>query len=70
MNDTASLLFTGLLFSSAGLGYFIYGKRQHHRIALLAGIALMVYPYFITSLLPLVAIGVLLMLSPKLIRID
>ena len=43
--DTAAL-FWGLLFSSIGLGYFIYGKRQHASVPLVCGIALMVFPYF------------------------
>jgi len=35
-----SLLFWGILFSSAGLGFFIYGKKQNAVVPLVAGIAL------------------------------
>jgi len=62
-------LFTSLIFSSIGLGYFIYGKKQKHKISFYAGIGLMVYPYFIANVLMLVATGILLMLLPRLIKI-
>jgi hypothetical protein len=58
-----------VLFSAAGLGYFVYGKRQKALIPLVCGLALMVYPYFVTSLLVLVVIGVLLIILPWYVRI-
>ena len=63
MPDTLHLLL-GLLFSSIGLGYFIYGRKQDHKPALLWGLLLIVYPYFIASKLILAAIGLLLMAIP------
>lgn len=61
--STSSLLFA-LLFGSIGFGYFLYGKRQRHVAALVSGVALMIYPYFIDNSYGLVAIGVVLMAVP------
>jgi hypothetical protein len=57
-----------LLFGSIGLGFFIYGRRQRAPIPLLCGIALMVFPYFVSNSLLLVAIGALLMALPYFFR--
>ena len=62
--DNIGLILSGLLFSSVGLGYFIYGRRQNRKLALLAGIALMVSPYFVPSTLAMVVTGGLLMSLP------
>ena len=51
-------------FSAAGLGYFIYGKRQRHAPSLLAGLLLMFYPYFISGTIGITAVGLLLMIGP------
>ncbi len=61
------ILFWGLIFSSLGLGYFIYGKRQQDKVVRYSGLALMFYPYVVTKLMPLIVVGVLLALAPKLI---
>lgn len=65
----SSYLAISLIFSSIGLGYFIYGRKQKHKIAFYAGIALMVYPYFVTGTLGMITTGVLLMLAPKFIKL-
>lgn len=59
----------GLIFSSIGLGYFIYGRKQGNAVARYSGIALMVYPYFIDSKYAVFAIGVALMALPKFIEL-
>ncbi len=66
--NTASLLW-GLLFGSIGLGFFIYGKKQQAIVPLVCGLALMVFPYFITNTLALVAIGGALMALPYFFRL-
>lgn len=68
MNEEAILLW-GVLFSAIGLGYFVYGKRQKAIVPLVCGIALMVYPYFISSTALLVGIGALLTAAPYVIRL-
>lgn len=65
--DTASLLW-GLLFGSVGLGYFLYGKNQKALVPALCGIVLMIVPYFISSTLLMVAIGLGLMAVPYFVR--
>jgi hypothetical protein len=50
------------------MGYFVYGKRQGRGIALLSGIGLMVFPYFVTSWFLIVLIGLVLMALPYFIR--
>jgi len=67
MDSSASLLW-GLLFGSIGMGYFIYGKRQGRVVALLSGMALMVFPYFVTGWFLIVLIGLVLMALPYFIR--
>ncbi len=65
--DTASLLW-GLLFGSIGLGYFVYGKNQKALVPALCGLALMVFPYFISSTLLMVIVGAALMAIPWFVR--
>ena len=64
-----SLLLLGLLFSSAGLGYFLYGRKQRMLVPLLCGLALMAVPYLVASAVWLLVIGVALMAIPYFIRL-
>jgi hypothetical protein len=64
----ASSLFWGLVFGSVGLGLFIYGRKQKALVPLFCGIALMVFPYFVSNTIALVLIGVALMVIPYFIR--
>lgn len=68
MSTIQSTLLWGLLFSSIGLGFSIYGRRQRAVVPLLCGIALMVYPYFVANVMLLVGIGVVLIAIPYFIR--
>lgn len=65
---SASLLLWGLLFSSIGLGFFLYGKKQGELTPLGCGLALMIYPYFVSSTWVLVGIGVVLVAIPWFAR--
>ena len=65
---SASLLLWGVLFSSVGLGYFIYGKKQNAKVPLLCGIALMIFPYFVSSTAVLVGVGAVLIVVPYFVR--
>jgi len=67
MHSTASIMWA-ILFSSIGLGYFIYGKKQLRMIVLLSGIGLMVFPYFVGNAYLLVFIGIALMVLPCFMR--
>ncbi len=66
--DTASLLW-GVLFSSIGLGYFIYGRKQQQLVPILCGIGLMGFTFFVSNNWLLVGIGVGLMVLPYFVRI-
>jgi predicted membrane protein len=64
-----SWLLWGLLFGSIGLGFFVYGKRQRAVVPLVCGLALMVFPYFVSSTIAVVVIGIVLIAVPYFIRI-
>jgi hypothetical protein len=65
--NTSSLLW-GLLFGSIGLAFFIYGKRQKTVVPLICGLILMIFPYFISNTILLVALGVVLVALPYFLR--
>jgi hypothetical protein len=65
---SVSMLLWGVLFSSIGVGFFIYGKQQRAPVPLLCGIALFIYPYFFSNVWVMVAIGVVLCAIPYFIR--
>jgi hypothetical protein len=68
MESTATILWA-LVFGSVGLGYFIYGRKQANVVVRYTGIALMVFPYFVSNVYALVAIGVVLLVLPHFIKI-
>ena len=49
LNFSAANLIGGLVFGSIGFVAFIYGKRMNLWKPMLLGIALMVYPYFVSD---------------------
>jgi hypothetical protein len=51
------------------LGFVIYGRKQRTVVPLLCGLALMVFPYFVSNNILLVAIGVALMAIPYFLRL-
>jgi hypothetical protein len=53
-------LFLSLFPSGAGFVLFVYGKKQDRYPHLVAGLALMIYPYFTTTLVSLVGVGTLI----------
>jgi hypothetical protein len=59
-----AILLWGVLFSSIGLGFFLYGKKQRAVVPLVCGLVLMIYPYFIPNVLALVVIGAALTAVP------
>ena len=63
------VLLWGLLFSSIGLGFFLYGKKQRAVVPLVCGLVLMIYPYFIPNLMLLVAIGAVLIAVPYFFKL-
>lgn len=65
----AASLFWGMIFGSVGLGFFVYGKKQGAVIPLLCGLALMIFPYFVSNTILLVVIGIALLAIPYFVRI-
>ena len=51
-------LFLSLITGGIGFVLFVYGKKQGRWPHLAAGLIFMVYPYFATNLVSLVAVGV------------
>jgi hypothetical protein len=65
--ETAPLLLS-FLFGTFGLGYFVYGKKQANWIAMLCGAGLMGFPYFVSNIWIMVAIGLVLIALPFVFR--
>ena len=53
-------LMLSLLPSGAGYVLFTYGRKMSRVPQLLAGLALMIYPYFTGSIVALLAVGALI----------
>ena len=68
MNDSSSLIL-GLIFSSIGVGYCIYGKKQRNLVAFLAGIFLIGLPYATGNNAALVILSLIIMVLPKYIKL-
>ena len=60
MNFDPTWLFLSLIPSGIGFVLFVYGKKQERWPQLAGGLALMVYPYFATSIGTLVGVGLAL----------
>ena len=46
-----NFLFASLIWSSVGIAYFVYGKRQQSPAPLVAGILMLITSYFVGSVL-------------------
>jgi len=57
---TPGSLFAAILFGAIGMGAFVYGKRAGLAKPMILGIALMVYPYFVSETWLVFSIGALL----------
>lgn len=66
--NSTSLLWM-VLFGSVGLGFFMYGRKQSAIVPLVCGLALMIYPYFVSDNFALIAVGAVLCVVPYFVRI-
>jgi ABC-type uncharacterized transport system permease subunit len=57
-------LFISLLFGAVGGVYLAYARRVHEADFLACGVALMLYPYFFSSIALIVIIGLLIAAIP------
>ncbi len=53
-----------MVFSTIGVGYFIYGKKQAETSFMLAGGILCFYPYVMTGAVSMFLVGVALAAAP------
>lgn len=60
MSFEPSILFVSLLTSAIGYALFSYGRKQARMPQIVGGVLLMVYPYFVDSLMSMLIIGVLI----------
>ncbi len=65
----SSVLVWSVLFGSVGMGFFIYGRRQRAVVPLVAGLALMVVPYFVPNVYLLLLVGCALIALPYFVRV-
>lgn len=66
--DTGTKLMISVLVSAIGMGYIIYGRKQMKASALVAGIALCIYPYFIPGVILNILVGLIIMAAPFFIH--
>jgi hypothetical protein len=57
VNLDPNVLLLSLLFSSIGFVFFAYGKKQSRFPHMVAGVTLMIYPYFVSNLIAMTAVG-------------
>ena len=67
-SQSVALLMWGMVFSSIGVGFFMYGKRQRRTIPLLVGILLSVLPFFTSDTTLLAVSGSALTALPWFLR--
>ena len=60
MSFEPGMLFLSLVTGTIGLALFVYGKKQARWPQMIAGLAFMVYPYFVTGMTVLVVVGLIL----------
>jgi len=68
MDDTATIMWA-MLFGAVGVGFIMYGRKQRAAMPLMSGVALCIFPYFITNVYLLVITGAALMALPYFVRI-
>lgn len=58
-----------VFFGILGSGYFLYGRRAQNAVALVSGVLLCVFPYFVDSLLWTMVVGLMLAAAPFVISL-
>jgi len=66
--DQTSVLMSSLLFGAIGMGFLAYARRQRDPACLVTGIALCVFPYFVHNVWLTIAVGVLVIAFPFVLR--
>jgi hypothetical protein len=68
VKDPSLSILAIVFFSAVGTGYFVYGKKQANGWAMLAGLGLCVFPYFVSDFFVQLAVGTVLLALPFLFR--
>jgi hypothetical protein len=66
--DTTWNLMGSMLFGAFGLGYLTYARRQRDPIALIAGVLLCAFPYFVPNLYLMVGVGAAIIALPLILK--
>ncbi|MDO8282821.1 MAG: hypothetical protein Q7U10_09425 [Thermodesulfovibrionia bacterium] len=67
MGSTAYIIWM-IFFSSVGMSYMVYGRRQKLEIAFISGLILCIFPYFVTNIFLMILIGAACMALPFFIK--
>jgi hypothetical protein len=65
--DEATLLW-GFAFGTIGIAMAVYGRKQQKIVPMACGVMLVVSPYVVTEVYPLIGLGALFVIIPFLIR--
>jgi len=65
---TVSGIIVSLFFSGIGFVYLRYGKLRENTPAMICGAIMIVYPYFISSTLLIILIGLVLSIFPIILN--
>jgi hypothetical protein len=63
MSFDPTALFVSVLISAVGVGFFLYGKKQQRAPQLVAGIVLMGYTYFVSSVGVMLAVAAAILVA-------
>ncbi len=66
--DSGTKILIATLLGAIGFGYIVYGRKQLKGSALVAGIVLCIYPYFVQNLLLTLLIGLGILAAPFFIH--
>jgi hypothetical protein len=66
--ESETQMILSLLISSIGIGILIYGKKQKKIVAMIAGLALCSFPYFVSNVFLMLGIGTVLVILPFVVR--
>jgi hypothetical protein len=68
--DSSDTFLWSILFGAIGMAYLVYGKNERKPLPLICGLSLCAYPYFVSSVLWMLLIGVALTLVPWFIKTE
>ena len=66
---TPAMLALNQLLGAFGLAYFVYGKKNGALVPLVCGVCLMIFPYFISGVVPLLLVGLVLVVLPRWVQL-